>query len=215
MSIVDPPTKTKRRRRTPEQARLEILAAAERRLSEHGLDGLNVADVAHTAGMRHTTVLHHFGSTAAMRRALVAYMTDRLLSDVVAVLQQQPDAESPEILPRLFATLSSGGHIKLLAWLSVGGAEIDDEGPVSTDVAARFAELAALLAGRLQGAADPASAARRMILLIAAAAVGYGLTRDTLPALVGLDAAEAEAFPAWLGRQVEYLLARSGPVAGD
>lgn len=206
--------KPKRRRRTPEQARIEILAAAERRLRDHGLDGLNVADVAHAAGMRHATVLHHFGSTAAMRRALVAHMTDRLLGDVLAVLQQRPDADPAEILPRLFATLSGGGHIKLLAWLSVGGAELDDEGTVSTDVAARFAELAALLTGRLSGAANPAVAARRLILLIAATAVGYGLTRDTLPALVGLDAAEADAFPAWLGRQVEVLLARSGGVAG-
>ena len=70
-----------RRRRSPEVARLEILAAAEQRLRSFGVEGLSVVDVAKDCGMSHATVIHHFGNTAGMRQALVAHMSDRLLRD--------------------------------------------------------------------------------------------------------------------------------------
>ncbi|MFU8817714.1 MAG: TetR/AcrR family transcriptional regulator, partial [Pseudomonadales bacterium] len=146
---------TGRRRRTPEQARAEILAAAEQRLREHGITGLNVVDVAAAAGMRHATVLHHFGNSAGMRRELVAYMTDRLLRDILEALQQQPGVGAPEILRTLFEALSRGGHIKLLAWLSLGGDELNEGASASAHLAERFAELVPVLAARLQGELDP------------------------------------------------------------
>jgi len=42
---------------------------AKARLRDHGLDGLNVVDVAADCGRSHATVIHHFGNTAGMRRA--------------------------------------------------------------------------------------------------------------------------------------------------
>lgn len=199
-----------RRRRTPEQARAEILAAAALRLRQHGLDGLNVVDVAEAAGMSHATVLHHFGSTAGMRRELVAYMTDNLLRDIHAALRQQPDVPAPGILRHLFAALSESGHVKLLAWLSVSGSELQEGAAVSAQVAERFAELVPVLAARLHGEAEPERAARRLILLIAAAAIGIGVGGAALPALVGLDPADADEFPDWLGVQVTRLITRPG-----
>ena len=55
-------------RRNPEEARALILAAAGKRLEEHGLRGLNIKDVADDSGIKHGTLLHHFGSAEGMRR---------------------------------------------------------------------------------------------------------------------------------------------------
>ena len=70
-----------RRRRTPEQARAAILEVARQRLGEHGLDGLNVVDVARDTGISHATLIHHFGTADGMRSALVSHMTSQLLRD--------------------------------------------------------------------------------------------------------------------------------------
>ena len=55
-----------RRRRTSEQARAAILEVARQRLGEHGLDGLNVVDVARDTGISHATLIHHFGTADGM-----------------------------------------------------------------------------------------------------------------------------------------------------
>ncbi|HEX7034297.1 MAG TPA: TetR/AcrR family transcriptional regulator [Pseudomonadales bacterium] len=195
-----------RRRRTPEQAREEILRAAETRLREHGLDGLNVVDVAAACGMSHATLLHHFGSTAGMRRALVEAMTDRLLRDIIEALRCDPGPEPPELLRDLFEALSSGGHAKLLAWLSVGGDALSDDLSPSEPVRALFAALVPTLAERLPPGPDRQRIAKRLIFLVATAAVGYGVAGDRLPRLLAMEAGEAERFPAWLGRQISALL---------
>lgn len=195
-----------RRRRTPEQARQEILRAAEARLRAHGLDGLNVVDVAADCGMSHATVLHHFGSIAGMRRALVEAMTDRLLRDIIEALRRDPGPEPPELLGDLFEALSSGGHAKLLAWLSVGGDALSDDLAPSEPVRALFAALVPTLAERLPPGRDRERVAKRLILLVATAAVGYGVAGDRLPRLLAMEADEAERFPAWLGQQISALL---------
>lgn len=199
------PTKA-RKRRTPEEARQEILTAAERRLREHGLNGLNVVDVAADCGMGHATVLHHFGNTAGMRRALVEHMTDRLLRDIIAALQREPTPEPPEILEGLFDALSRGGHAKLLAWLSVGGDALSEDLEPSPHVRDLFAELIPELTQRLPTDWDRERVARRMVFLIATAAIGYGIAGAQLPNLLGMDDQDANAFPEWLGRQIAQLM---------
>ena len=195
-----------RRRRSPEGARNEILLAAETRLRDHGLEGLNVVDVAADCGMSHATVLHHFGNTAGMRRALVEHMTNRLLRDIIAALHRDPAPEPPEILERLFDTLSRGGHAKLLAWLSIGGDALSEDLEPSPHVQALFAQLVPELARRLPAEWDRERIAKRMIFLIATAAIGYGVAGARLPRLLAMEAAEAGTFPEWLGRQISHLM---------
>lgn len=194
-----------RKRRSAGEARNEILMAADARLRDHGLAGLNVVDVAADCGMSHATVLHHFGNVAGLRRALVEHMTDRLLRDIIAALQREPTPEPPEVLEGLFDTLSRSGHAKLLAWLSIGGDELSEDLAPSEHVQDLFAQLVPELARRLPAEWDRERAARRMIFLVATAAIGYGLAGARLPGLIGMDGADAAAFPAWLGRQINHL----------
>ena len=195
-----------RRRRTAEQAKAAILEVAEQRLGEYGLDGLNVVDVARTAGMSHATLLHHFGNADGMRSALIVHMTSRLLRDVIAALQG--DSPRPAvILKDLFAALSQSGHTKLLAWLAVGDSglrkTLDDPPPQVTEL---FAELIPVLADRLPKSLDREQTARRMVYLVATAAIGYGVSGTRLARVTGLTEEEADAFPEWLGLQLQRML---------
>ena len=52
-----------RRRRSPEEARAEILDAAEHLLIHEGLGSLTLQRVAREVGISHPGVLHHFRST--------------------------------------------------------------------------------------------------------------------------------------------------------
>jgi AcrR family transcriptional regulator len=208
---VKPPSPAKgRKRRSPEAARREILQAAETRLRDHGLAGLNVVDVATDCGMSHATVLHHFGNTAGMRRALVAHMTDRLLRDVITTLQRQPVPDPSALLHDLFDALSRGGHAKLLAWLSIGGDTLSEE--LAEDLSPNdhvqelFAELVPVLARQLPDRPDREQTAKRLILLIAAAAIGYGVAGARLPRLLSMDAADGAAIPDWQGDQISQLI---------
>lgn len=200
-----PPGRRTRRRRSPDQARREILRAAEQRLGEQGLAGLNVVDVARACGMSHATVLHHFGSTAGMRRALVGHLNDRLLEDVIDSLHRDPPLRPPEMLGRLFETLSHGGHARLLAWLTVGEEQLGADLEPSGHARELFARLVPELARRLPGSADSERLARHIVFLVACTAIGYGVAGARLPAILGMDEADATAFPEWLGRQIDLL----------
>lgn len=207
MSIVK---RQPRKRRSPEEARDQILGAAEERLRRHGLAGLNVVDVAAQCGMSHATVLHHFGSTAGMQRALVGRMTDRLLEDVIAALHRDPPLPPPEVLERLFDTLSRGGHAKLLAWLTVGADDLSADFEPAGHARDLLARLVPELARRLPGERQPERLARNIILLVACTGIGYGVAGDRLPKLLGMDESDARAFPEWLGRQIGQLTAAGG-----
>ncbi len=196
-----------RKRRSSEEARREILQAAEARLREHGLAGLNVVAVAGDCGMSHATVIHHFGNTAGMRQALVAHMTERLLRDIIAALQREPAPEPTAMLRQLFDALSRGGHARLLAWLSIGDEALSEDLEPPEHLRVLFAELVPVLAARLPGHGDREAAAKRLIFLIATAAIGYGIAGARLPRMISMDEAEAAAFPEWLGRQIDQLMA--------
>lgn len=200
-----------RKRRSPEAARREILLAAEQRLRAHGLAGLNVVDVASACGMSHATVLHHFGNSAGMRRALVGHMTDRLLEDVIAALHRDPPLTPPEVLENLFDTLSQGGHARLLAWLTVGDDNLSTQAEPAGHARVLLARLVPELARRLTDQPDPERLARRIIFLVACTGIGYGIAGQRLPGLLGMDDSDAAAFPEWLGGQIGHLTGEPGP----
>ncbi len=185
----------KRIRRTPDEARSLILKAAAARLAEFGLEGLNISGVAKDAGMSHGTVIHHFGSTGAMRKALLAQMTTELLADVIQALAHHEPAE--KVLERLFKMLSKDGHGKLLAWLAM------DQQVGNMDLQASSTKhLFADIIKAITEHTGSQSVARQQVLLVAAAALGLGICGDALTNLIGLSADETEDFPGWLASQL-------------
>lgn len=122
-------TQAKRVRRSPSEAREEILTAARARLLRFGLEGLKIADVARDAGMSHATLLHHFGSSDAMRRALVERMANSLLAEFIGLLGAgEPDVSTlGELFTRLFTGLSDNSHAQLFAWFALTSLDHPEE----------------------------------------------------------------------------------------
>lgn len=191
MSTVNTTTKA-RKRRTADEAKALLLQTAADRLREHGMDGLTVKGVAEEAGMSHATLIHHFGSSDGMRRALEVHLTARLLADITSALKQDVPAES--LCADLFETLSADGHTRLLAWLAVDDSlgQLDHTGGIQD----MFGELIRSVASRL--AHDDETTAKNLVMLIASTAIGLGITRDSMPNLIGMSDAERDRFPEWL-----------------
>jgi AcrR family transcriptional regulator len=116
-------------RRTPEEARRQILDAAERRLAAGGPEAIRLQDIARDVGISHPAILHHFGSRDGLTRALAERAVQRLTEELLAVLRERPNPEDSgrEIIELAFATLADTGHARLLAWRALAhGQETDD-----------------------------------------------------------------------------------------
>jgi AcrR family transcriptional regulator len=116
-------------RRTPEEARRQILDAAERRLAAGGPEAIRLQDIAEDVGISHPAILHHFGSREGLTRALAERAVQRLTDDLIAVLRERPAAEGTarDIIDRAFATLSDAGHGRLLAWRALARGQHEDD----------------------------------------------------------------------------------------
>lgn len=112
--------KTRRVRRTPEEARALILSAAAELLREVGPDGLRVKQVAERAGMSHPSVLHHFGSMDGLIEALEQQISRQSRDSLLRALQ---DADRPprEVLDEALAAISDPSRARTLAWLRARG----------------------------------------------------------------------------------------------
>lgn len=70
-----------------------ILDTAEALLRRHGLDKLNVVDVARTMRMSHGNVYRHFPSKAALRAAVIHRWLGRVSDQMDAVARKQTPAD--------------------------------------------------------------------------------------------------------------------------
>ena len=108
------PLKEKRVRRRPEEARAQILDAAEARMKLDGPAGLRLQDVARAAGVSHPTILHHFGSREGLVRALNQRSLEALRAGVLAQISSaQSGGDS---IRQTFAAYRDGMAQRIL-WL--------------------------------------------------------------------------------------------------
>ncbi|MDJ0785986.1 MAG: helix-turn-helix domain-containing protein [Myxococcota bacterium] len=111
------PAAPPRRRRSPEEARRQILDAAEKLLVEGGPEAIRLQDVARDVGIAHPTILHHFGSREGMVLALERRAMERLRDELMA----DREASSEDVLDRVFRVLGDQGYARLLAWSVLSG----------------------------------------------------------------------------------------------
>ena len=184
-----------KRRRTAEEARAIILETAAARLREYGLDGLNITGVAEAAGMTHATLIHHFGSSGDMREALAEKMTNELISDLVKAMDSK--VSPAELASDVFAALAEGGHAILLAWRAVEG----DRAPEDHErVRALFDRLLATTQKVLE--VERREDLQQIILLVATAAIGYGIAGPVLTDMLGMSEETVQGFPGWVAQHV-------------
>ena len=161
-------------RRTPEESRANILAAAETLLVEQGPQTLRLADVAKAAGVANATVLHHFGSIDAVQQALMERMIADLVDAIMAIeIPADAPAEARAIgLKTLFDALES----RLAAWL-----ELTDETSRLTVVREAVQEVAQK---KISQGGIPSELAEDMILMSVTLALGTGLFGPSLGTLI-------------------------------
>ena len=114
--------KPKRRRRTSESARREILDAAGRQLMNEGPDGLRLQAIAADLAISHSSILHHFGSRDGLLDALSLDAFQSLERDLLQSFEE-PVAEDPaiDLFDQISRILGERGHARLLAWQLLSG----------------------------------------------------------------------------------------------
>src|SRR5262245_6032327 len=90
-----PPHAGPRRRRTAEQAREEILDAAEKRLRDRGPDAIRLQEIAADVGISHPAVLHHFGSREGLVGAVTERAMNKLEHELLAVMLRGSETGEP------------------------------------------------------------------------------------------------------------------------
>lgn len=203
------PSASRRPRRSAEDARRQILDAAERQLEAGGPASIRLQDLARDVGVSHPTILHHFGSREGLLKAVVDRALDQLSRVVVAQLARSEDADAPRIIDMLFSTLGERGHARVMAWLLLSGETGGDPGYL--EQAARVCH-----ALRVQNRGDPRAPEPAyqdtvfVVLLAALAAFGDGVAGPAMRKSAGLpdDESTQKAFRVWLAERLVELFAR-------
>lgn len=211
------PPKPPRRRRTPDEARDEILTAADGLIAARGPDAVGIKDVARAAGVSHPLVVHYFGTYPDLVRAVLRRRNQRLGEEVRRRLTAgDGPLAAREILATLLQTLRDPAHARLLAWASLSG-QSEHLAIVKNHGLRRIADvLEARLAADAEalGRPPPSRALLDEVVLIGATAVlGYATTRAlVLPAFgLPLDEASDAAFEAALSAMLRARLGASDP----
>jgi AcrR family transcriptional regulator len=181
-----------------------------------GPAGIRLQPIADDVGMSHPAILHHFGSRDGLVNAVLARAVRRLRSELVASFENADEPKATELLDRVFDTLGSRGHARLLAWLILtreGDAPAADLGADQT--LRRIAEAVHGRRVRDGGGAGPPFEDTLFSMLLGALAIyGDALVGDVMRRSAGLhDDVEADArFREWLARLlVSHLEHRNEP----
>jgi AcrR family transcriptional regulator len=107
-----------RRRRSPEDARREILDAAELLFASHHPDALGLKPVARAAGVSHALVTHYFGTYAGLVDAVLERRQMALRDHLVAKLRDAPGipSDTGPLFAALFESLGDPVHVRLWRW---------------------------------------------------------------------------------------------------
>ena len=120
-----PAEPARRRRRSVDDARREILDAAERLLAERGPEAVRVQAVARAVGLTDAAVHYHFGSREGLLEALLRDVGRRMKADLA-------DADDHLGLDTLLGVLDDAygahGYARLTAWMRLAGWEPTGEG---------------------------------------------------------------------------------------
>jgi AcrR family transcriptional regulator len=206
-----------RRRRTAEEARHEILAAAQRRLAEGGPEAVRLQDIARACGIAHPTVLHHFESREGLLVALARSAISALNADVLrALTTPHAGTSAAAVLDRIFETLGESGHARLLAWtaLSERAPSPDGAEPPTLRVLADTLQRRRAAEARARGGVPPGREDSDFaVRLVATAMLGDALMGDVFNRLAGHpgDAAFQRRFRLWLAKLLEDKLTRDLP----
>lgn len=113
---------TRRRiRRSPEEARSHILAAARRVFASHGPDAVGLKEVAREAGISHGLITHYFGRYEALVEAVMEDAALQTQQRIVERLSDPHQHNIEDVLDIFFDVMSNPEHGRLVAWAMLSG----------------------------------------------------------------------------------------------
>ncbi len=168
-----------RRRRQPEAARENILAAAETMLVDSGPQSLKLAEVARAAGVSNASVLHYFGSIDGVQTALMERLIRQLVERVLAVnaLEAGSLGGARASVVAMFDAFEARGAARLAAWLELTG-----QARRLTLVREAVREVVEARVRQIPGAS--AETLENFMLACIVTALGVGLFAPTMEALL-------------------------------
>lgn len=177
-----------RRRRSPEEARVEILDAAERVFMEFQPDQAGLKEVAREAGISHALITHYFGTYAGMIEAVLERRIRALRDRMLVKLRDAGALSRPgEMLQLLFRGLSDPVHLRLTKWLMAS------ERPSAAHAFALRDSGLQLVAHQVAATLDPRATREQIgkieltLLAAVAAAYGYALGKYALAGAAGRE----------------------------
>ena len=200
-------TKPKRKRRTPEEAREEILLAAETLILKYGPSELKFQSLANQANLAVSNVYHHFGGVLEIKRALADRVFSKLQDDLLAALAEEADNEplvfARNVMFRIYSILRTERYAKLIGWIALSS-ELGELQDFVAPLPAMTAAVADHMSRHL-----PAKTSRRLAELItynlSVKAIGEGLIGPAVQSALSMTAATADG-SVWLGEHWEALL---------
>jgi AcrR family transcriptional regulator len=175
-----------RRRRAPELAREEILAAAERVYVEFQPDQVGLKDIATEAGVSHALITHYFGTYAGLVEATLERRIRAVRERILERLRDTSVLQRPgELLALLFRALEDPLHLRLTRWL------LASERPGATHAFALRDQGLRLVAHQVAVALDPTPSPELLskielaMLCSVSAAYGYAIGKYPLVTALG------------------------------
>jgi TetR/AcrR family transcriptional regulator, repressor for neighboring sulfatase len=179
---------TPRRRRAPEEARQEILDAAEHVFLESLPDQVGLKDVARVAGVSHGLVTHYFGTFAQLVEATLERRIRGLREMLSSRLREAGALSRPgELLASLFRALEDPVHLRLTRWL------LASERPAAGHAFAIRDHGLQMIAGQVANAIDPHPSPELIgkieltLLCAVSAAYGYAIGKYPLSGAIGRE----------------------------
>lgn len=179
-------TKPARRRRSPDQARSEILAAATDLIAERGPDAVTLRQVGEAAGVTHGLVTHYFGTYETLVQAVLQRANEQRRRRIRDRIRADDGiAYADRVMDVLFEVITDQQYVRLWAWAMLRAVPSGSE----TDGLAGFVDALEEGIGAVLKGPDMPSRTRieHTVLLALSASYGYALGRVSWLSGMGHD----------------------------
>ena len=175
-----------RRRRSPEQAREELLDAAERVFVEFQPDQVGLKDVAREAGVSHALITHYFGTYAGLIEAALERRVRGLRESTLARLREAGALSRPnELLAALFRALADPVHLRLAKWMMASERPNAAQAFALRDQGLKLVAQQVAAAIETRPGREMVAKIERALVVAVSAAYGYAMGRDTFAGALG------------------------------